>query len=391
MPRSAENRSTISNHAGEMVTRPASTLARSSRSLTISVSSRGRGLDELDLLLLLVGQRAVEPVEQDPGDAADRAERRPELVAHVRQEPALQVGGLAQPVGVVVELGVQREDALVGLGQLGRQALRPAPRARRDLPARSVRQRSQPCRGARQRPADDHYSRVVAAAAEIAPQHAGDDRRMPLRQAGIGVERPAVADAVRVHHQQPARRPLVVERQHLPDLERRRCRSGWPGRGSARRRPARPRCCRRRRSARRRRSRATARAAPRVPVRARCARSIRAVRRRRTASRSNTAPARVAASAASGPWPRPSATMHRAVPVALGDPPGVAADLLVRRRDRDGAVLEAPGAGPDAGAGASRHRRDTTTVPAPAVECTSKSLDSRRTAPSPLPGVPAVE
>jgi hypothetical protein len=40
MPRSAANRSTISNHSGEMVMRPASTLARSSRSLTISVSSR---------------------------------------------------------------------------------------------------------------------------------------------------------------------------------------------------------------------------------------------------------------------------------------------------------------------------------------------------------------
>ena len=39
MPRSAENRSTMSNQAGEMVMRPASTLARSSRSLTISVSS----------------------------------------------------------------------------------------------------------------------------------------------------------------------------------------------------------------------------------------------------------------------------------------------------------------------------------------------------------------
>ena len=51
----------------------------------------------------------------------DRAERRPELVAHVREEPALQVGGIPQPVGVVVELGVERQDAPIGLGQLGRQ------------------------------------------------------------------------------------------------------------------------------------------------------------------------------------------------------------------------------------------------------------------------------
>ena len=74
MPRSAENRSTISNHAGEIVIRPASTFARSSRSSTISVNSRGVLLDEVDLLLLLVGQRAVDAIEQQ-----DRAMLRIEL------------------------------------------------------------------------------------------------------------------------------------------------------------------------------------------------------------------------------------------------------------------------------------------------------------------------
>ena len=39
MPRSAENRSTISNQAGEISTRPASTLASSSRSLTMPANS----------------------------------------------------------------------------------------------------------------------------------------------------------------------------------------------------------------------------------------------------------------------------------------------------------------------------------------------------------------
>jgi hypothetical protein len=40
MPRNADIRSTSSNHSGEMVMRPASTLAMSSRSPTMSVSSR---------------------------------------------------------------------------------------------------------------------------------------------------------------------------------------------------------------------------------------------------------------------------------------------------------------------------------------------------------------
>jgi hypothetical protein len=81
----------------------------------------GRGPDELELLLLLVRQRAVELVLQDPRDALDGAERGAELVAHVGEEPALEIGRFAQPHGVVVELGVQREHALVRLGELRRQ------------------------------------------------------------------------------------------------------------------------------------------------------------------------------------------------------------------------------------------------------------------------------
>ena len=49
------------------------------------------------------------------------AERRAELVAHVRQEAALEVGGLAQLRGLVVELGVQRDHALVGFVEFGAQ------------------------------------------------------------------------------------------------------------------------------------------------------------------------------------------------------------------------------------------------------------------------------
>ena len=78
----------------------------------------GGGLDELELLALLGQQRPVELVEQDAPDAADRAERRAELVAQVGEEPALELGGLAELPVLLVELGVERDDALVRLGQL---------------------------------------------------------------------------------------------------------------------------------------------------------------------------------------------------------------------------------------------------------------------------------
>ena len=123
MPRSAENRSTISNHAGEISMRPASTLARSSRSSTISANSAAVVADELHLLFLLLGQRAVDAVEQQPRDAADRRQRRAELVAHVGQEAALELGRLPQLLGLRVELGVERDHAAVGLLELGLQRL----------------------------------------------------------------------------------------------------------------------------------------------------------------------------------------------------------------------------------------------------------------------------
>lgn len=46
------------------------------------------------------------------------ASRGAELVAHVAQEPALEVGQLPELFRPVVQLGVEREHALVGLEQL---------------------------------------------------------------------------------------------------------------------------------------------------------------------------------------------------------------------------------------------------------------------------------
>ncbi|MNO77518.1 hypothetical protein D3C76_686320 [compost metagenome] len=42
-------------------------------------------------------------------------------MAHVGQEAAFEVRGLAQLLGLVVEFGIQRQDALVGFIQFGTQ------------------------------------------------------------------------------------------------------------------------------------------------------------------------------------------------------------------------------------------------------------------------------
>jgi len=55
---------------------------------------------------LLLGQLSVDPVEHEVGVAKDRVERRPELVAHVGEELALQA---VRPL----ELGVRLEQVEV--------------------------------------------------------------------------------------------------------------------------------------------------------------------------------------------------------------------------------------------------------------------------------------
>ena len=228
MPRSAENRSTISNHAGEMVTRPASTLARSSRSLTISVSSRADGLDELDLLLLLGGQRAVQP---RPAGCRAMLRIEPSGVRNswlmYDRKRLLSSEASRSRRGVVVELGVERDHALVGLGQLGRQRNRPAHSSRRESRCRRSGDGLSHRAASAIRAGDDHDRRVVAAAHEVAVQHAGDDRRM-ARAAGPGT-RPATSALVRPSEcmtSSAAAGHAIVELLHAAASGRRRCRSG---------------------------------------------------------------------------------------------------------------------------------------------------------------------
>ena len=118
VPRRPSKRSATSNDLGRTTALPASTLARSSRSLTSAESPSAALRMKRDLLLLLGGQLAVAPVEQEAGQAQDRVQRRAELVAHVREEAGLQVRDPLQDLGVLVELGVEGDDAAVGLLQL---------------------------------------------------------------------------------------------------------------------------------------------------------------------------------------------------------------------------------------------------------------------------------
>ena len=63
-------------------------------------------------------ERAVDPIHQQPGDVEDGVERRPELVADVGQEPGLELRGAGQVGRLLVQLGVERQHAAVGLRQL---------------------------------------------------------------------------------------------------------------------------------------------------------------------------------------------------------------------------------------------------------------------------------
>ena len=78
------------------------------------------------------------PVEQQPRQRQDRVQRRAELVAHVGQEARLQLVGAAQVVGLLVELGVQRDHAAVGVLQLAVEPRRARPGARAARRARAA-------------------------------------------------------------------------------------------------------------------------------------------------------------------------------------------------------------------------------------------------------------
>ncbi len=78
----------------------------------------GGFLDEADLPGLLGGERSIHMVQQQARVAADGAYGRAELMAHVGEEMALEFGGLAQLLGLHIQLAVERDHAAIGLVQL---------------------------------------------------------------------------------------------------------------------------------------------------------------------------------------------------------------------------------------------------------------------------------
>ena len=118
IPRSAPKRPVSWTSSNRRTSRPASIRARSSRSLTKRAQLLGGPEDEAGLALLLDRELAVGLVHQEPGEAEDRRQRRPKLVADVGEEPGLHLAGPLERLGLGVELQVERHDAPVGVGQL---------------------------------------------------------------------------------------------------------------------------------------------------------------------------------------------------------------------------------------------------------------------------------
>jgi hypothetical protein len=68
--------------------------------------------------LVFLIDRGAEPVGEQRRERDDGVHRRPELVGHVGEKTRLQLVGAAQMVRPLVELGVERDDAAVGVLEL---------------------------------------------------------------------------------------------------------------------------------------------------------------------------------------------------------------------------------------------------------------------------------
>ena len=73
----------------------------------------GRGEDVVQVLVLLLVHLAEQLLLQHLGEADDRVQRRPELVAHVRQEVGLVLGGDLQRPGALGHPALQAADQLL--------------------------------------------------------------------------------------------------------------------------------------------------------------------------------------------------------------------------------------------------------------------------------------
>ena len=118
VPRKPSKSSATSNDLGRTVALPASTFARSSRSLT-RADSPSAALRMNVTCFSCSGVRSPSlPVQQEAGKRQDRVQRRAELVAHVGEEARLQVRDPLQDLGILVQFGVEGDHAPIRLVQL---------------------------------------------------------------------------------------------------------------------------------------------------------------------------------------------------------------------------------------------------------------------------------
>ncbi len=74
--------------------------------------------DEGDLGPLLAIELPIAAVQEQGREREDGVDRGAELVGHVGQEPRFQLTGAAERGRLVIELGIEGQDAVVGLGEL---------------------------------------------------------------------------------------------------------------------------------------------------------------------------------------------------------------------------------------------------------------------------------
>ena len=82
------------------------------------VHQRDQSVGRVQDQLKLAARRVGGVLEQQPGESHDRVQRRAQFMADAGPEPGLGLRRLAQPFGFVVQLRVERDDALVGLLEL---------------------------------------------------------------------------------------------------------------------------------------------------------------------------------------------------------------------------------------------------------------------------------
>ena len=117
MPRNAPNRLSAVNSTGDDRRLAGLDAGQIEQVVDQLAEVFGRFADELHLRLLLLVSTPSVCAEQQPGQRQDRIERRAELVRHVRQEARFQLVGAPQVVGPLVEFGIERHDAAIGVLQ----------------------------------------------------------------------------------------------------------------------------------------------------------------------------------------------------------------------------------------------------------------------------------